>query len=129
MGSKCGCVVSDQARRELEDAETKGTLCVACAKEQGEIVSLTQSSEEQLKVMKTHDASVAVATSRKRERDEKEKLDEPVTKRPKLDAPDVMKTTENSLVYRSLFAQKEQERPVTGENGDFMTRCAKWGLQ
>ena len=79
--------------------------------------------------MKTHDASVAVATSRKRERDYKEKLDEPVAKRPKLAATDDMKTTEKSLVFKSLFAQKEPERPVTGENGDFMTRCAKWGLQ
>ena len=57
----------------------------------------------------------------KRERDDKTVVDEPALKRPKL-------TMESkSAVYQSLFARKEAPK-VEQPEGDFMTRCAKWGL-
>ena len=81
--------------------------------------------------MKAYDEAAALV-SRKRERDDKDKVDEPALKRPKLEGPEDTKTTEKcekSVAYKSLFSQPQPERPVSGEGGDFMTRCAKWGLQ
>lgn len=73
--------------------------------------------------MKLFDAVYEQKISKKREREDKTIIDEPATKRPKLDAEE-----NKSAVYKSLFARNENAINENIQNGDFMTRCAKWGL-
>jgi hypothetical protein len=74
--------------------------------------------------MKLLDTVNEQKVSKKREREDKAITDEPATKRPKLDTED-----NKSAVYQSLFARNEKATSAVIQNGDFMTRCAKWGLQ
>jgi hypothetical protein len=74
--------------------------------------------------MKKFDTQPVSLLAQKRDRPEADKIiakDKTDLKRPK---------PEDSKVYQSLFtSHKQAASPKIGDGGDFMTRCAKWGLQ
>ena len=79
--------------------------------------------------MKQIDNAIDIHKSKKREREKDDAIEEPIQKRLRLDVED-NKAAKNSGVYKSLFTTKPDTKAELKEadSGDFMTRCAKWGL-
>ena len=119
---------------------------MACSKDHGPLINLNQTNEEQEHFMKEYDLAKASLKDskegkskdkllKKRKRDTEDAgLDIGEGKQPaETDANKRQRTDDKSATYKSLFitsSTKQSEMLVEGRyEGDFMTRCAKWGLQ
>ena len=119
---------------------------MVCSKEQGELISLIQTAEEQDAFMREFDRAKSQLKESK-ESKSKDKKDKLLKKRKRddagleigegMDKPSELnkrqRIDDKSETYKSLFiTSSTKEKVMLAEGryeGDFMTRCAKWGLQ
>ena len=136
---------SNEEEKNEVGGSKKSTLCMACNKEHGAFISLNQSNELQAHFMSEFDLAKAqqkdgkepkskdkLLKKRKRDGDEAG-LEIGESELPKQIEPNKRQRIDvKSETYKSLFitsSTQQADMLVEGKyEGDFMTRCAKWGL-
>ncbi|CDW82542.1 rtf2 domain containing protein [Stylonychia lemnae] len=137
----CGCVISQEAQRELKDQQK----CISCGEEvksQEDVISLNQTPDEQLAFLRDFDEQQRIADEKaaskkankkrtKRENpdadnlDDNEEVKEGDAKRQKLDDKHKEAVPEKSDAYKSLFTKQYEEN----KDADFLCRCVHRGLR
>ena len=143
-------MVSEEKEHDSKEEQKEGhkpvegsNICMSCSKEQGPRISLNQTNEEQDAFMSEFDRAksslkeskqkgVKDTLLKKRKRDDAG-LDIGETKAKEIDPSKRQKTDDRSETFQSLFIKSSTEQSEMLKEGryegDFMTRCAKWGLQ
>ena len=130
---------AEEEKKDQNQAEKSVELCAACSKEQGEKISLNQTTDEQESFMidcdnmKKANAEKSILKKRKRAKTNvpEEEIKESAANS-MIEPTKQAKLGESSSVYKSLFDKGRQVLANDGSDGayegDFMTRSAKFGL-